>query len=127
MGGVSDLRKTDNRISAAPLALKQGQIGIVQQTGQGLGIIGIGGHAAAHRYPDSEITEGQKTVLRNGKAELIVGKNRNGPTHTAKLVFHGETKTFKSLARGYEEMGDFADDVQRAPGYWQGDYEEEKD
>lgn len=71
------------------------------------------------RYYDKEASD---------ESELIFEKNRNGPTHTARLAFHGATKTFKSLARGYEEMGDFADEGSRAaPGYWQDGYEEEKD
>jgi len=37
-----------------------------------------------------------------GIAEIIVGKQRNGPTDTVKLAFLSEFTTFENLARGYE-------------------------
>jgi replicative DNA helicase len=37
-----------------------------------------------------------------GIAEIIVGKQRNGPTDTVKLAFLSEFTAFENLARGYE-------------------------
>lgn len=45
----------------------------------------------------------------NDEAEIIVAKNRNGPTGTVLLVFDGKTKTFRAIERGYEEFEDFGD------------------
>jgi replicative DNA helicase len=38
-----------------------------------------------------------------GIAEIIVGKQRNGPTDSIKLAFLSEFTTFENLARGYED------------------------
>ena len=38
-----------------------------------------------------------------GIAEIIVGKQRNGPTDSVKLAFLSEFTTFENLARGYED------------------------
>ncbi len=38
-----------------------------------------------------------------GMAELIVGKQRHGPTATVKLAFISEFTAFENLARGYED------------------------
>lgn len=49
--------------------------------------------------------------------EVIVEKNRNGPTCTVELAFEGSTMTVKSLAKGYEDLSDgIADDA--GPGYY---------
>jgi replicative DNA helicase len=34
-----------------------------------------------------------------GQAELIIGKQRNGPIGTINLMFHGETTRFENLSR----------------------------
>ena len=40
--------------------------------------------------------------INAGKAELIIGKQRNGPIGTVELVFFEETATFQTLARQTE-------------------------
>lgn len=47
----------------------------------------------------------------NDEAEIIIAKQRSGPTCTVTLVFDGATTTFKPLARGYEEFNDFGDNA----------------
>lgn len=49
--------------------------------------------------------------------EVIVEKNRNGPTCTVELAFEGATMTVKSLAKGYEDLSDgLAEDA--GPGFY---------
>ncbi|HUH36825.1 MAG TPA: replicative DNA helicase [Spongiibacteraceae bacterium] len=43
-----------------------------------------------------------------GIAEVIIGKQRNGPTGTARLAFIGQYTRFENLARGYDQA-DFGD------------------
>lgn len=52
------------------------------------------------KYYDSEASD---------EAEIIIRKNRNGPTLTVRLVFDGPHKTFKPRARGYEEFDNFGE------------------
>lgn len=48
---------------------------------------------------DKKVQEIQQRLQRTqGITELIVSKNRKGPTNTVKLTFHGETTTFHSYA-----------------------------
>lgn len=44
------------------------------------------------------------------EAELIIAKQRNGPTCTVRVAFHGPTTTFRPLVKGYEEFNDFGED-----------------
>ena len=39
----------------------------------------------------------------HGQAEVIIGKQRNGPTGTVKLAFRKECTRFANLAPGYQE------------------------
>lgn len=64
--------------------------------------------------------EGYYDKEANNEAEIIIGKQRNGPTCTVLVAFDGPTTTFKPLARGYEEFHDFGDDPQ-AGEHWQPD------
>lgn len=41
--------------------------------------------------------------------EIIVSKNRNGPTCSVEVAFEGETMTVKPLAKGYEEFDDYGE------------------
>jgi replicative DNA helicase len=43
-----------------------------------------------------------KKSVNTGIAELIIAKQRNGPTGTVEVKWHGETSSFHDLARGYE-------------------------
>ena len=36
-----------------------------------------------------------------GIAEIIIGKNRNGPIGMAKIVFRGETASFHDITGGF--------------------------
>ncbi len=55
--------------------------------------------------------------LADDTLEVIVEKNRNGPTCTVELAFEGSTMTVKSLAKGYEDLSDgLAEDA--GPGYY---------
>lgn len=49
-------------------------------------------------------------------AELIIAKQRNGPTCTVMLGFDGPSMTFKPLLKGYEELQDFGEPA--GPGYY---------
>jgi replicative DNA helicase len=44
-----------------------------------------------------------KESADKGLAEIIVGKQRQGPTDSVKLAFLAEYTTFENLARGYED------------------------
>jgi replicative DNA helicase len=55
--------------------------------------------------------------LADDTLEVIVEKNRNGPTCTVELAFEGATMTVKSLAKGYEDLSDgLAEDA--GPGFY---------
>jgi replicative DNA helicase len=54
--------------------------------------------------------EGYYDKEANNEVEIIIAKQRNGPTCTVMLAFDGPTTTFKPLARGYEEFSDIGDD-----------------
>ena len=42
-----------------------------------------------------------------GKAEIIIGKQRNGPIGSVALAFHGQYTKFENLAHGeYRHRGD---------------------
>jgi len=64
--------------------------------------------------------EGYYDKEANNEGEIIIGKQRNGPTCTVLVAFDGPTMTYKPLARGYEEFRDFGDDPQ-AGDHWQPD------
>lgn len=52
----------------------------------------------------------------NNEAEVIIAKQRSGPTCTVILTFDGATTTFRPLAKGYEDFNDFGDEAEtRAP------------
>ncbi len=44
--------------------------------------------------------KGEEDYVDNNQAEVILTKQRNGPTGTVKLAFHGPTTRFNNLARG---------------------------
>ncbi len=60
----------------------------------------------------------------NDEAEVIIAKQRNGPTCTVLLTFDGPTTTFHPIARGYEEFHDVGDP---APHYTDTDYDYDVD
>ena len=47
---------------------------------------------------DGESMNKQKLEEARGKADIIIGKHRNGPTGVVKLAFHGEFTRFDNLA-----------------------------
>ena len=51
----------------------------------------------AEQYRDDD---GQPNQEDEGMAEIIIGKQRNGPTGTAKLAFIKEYTRFENLAQG---------------------------
>ena len=51
---------------------------------------------------DESYAEKSKARINATKAELIIGKQRNGPIGTIDLVFFEETATFHNLARQNE-------------------------
>ena len=64
--------------------------------------------------------EGYYDKEANNEAEIIIGKQRNGPTCTVLVAFDGPTTTFKPLARGYEEFHEFGDEPDPIE-HWQPD------
>ncbi len=53
----------------------------------------------------------QKTAEKLGVAEIIIAKQRNGPTGTAKLAFISEFARFANLAAGHREIPSDAEPV----------------
>ena len=51
-------------------------------------------------YRDDHYNEDSKN---KGVAEIIIGKQRNGPIGTVRLAFQSNTTTFSNLARAYED------------------------
>lgn len=56
------------------------------------------------RKDDDEDGKGQNTITAE-KAELIIGKQRNGPIGIIDLVFFRETATYHNLAKNYSDDG----------------------
>jgi replicative DNA helicase len=60
------------------------------------------------KYYDKEV--------QNDTLEVIVEKNRNGPTCIVELAFEGSTMTVKSIVKGYTEFEGVGEDA--GPGYF---------
>ena len=60
------------------------------------------------KYYDKEVA--------NDTLEIIIEKNRNGPTCIVELAFEGATMTVKSLVKGYTEFEGVGEDA--GPGYF---------
>ncbi|MGY3619310.1 replicative DNA helicase [Bradyrhizobium sp. USDA 10063] len=50
---------------------------------------------------DAHITWAEELEASRGKAEIIIGKQRHGPTGTVNLSFQGEFTRFSALATGH--------------------------
>ncbi len=50
--------------------------------------------------------EGSCECGRRGRAELIIGKQRNGPIGTVKLAFHGRYTRFKDLEEHHDDLAE---------------------
>ncbi|EQD72843.1 replicative DNA helicase, partial [mine drainage metagenome] len=46
----------------------------------------------------------RKILENKGKAEVIIGKQRNGPIGSVNLAFLGHCTRFENLAYGYDNM-----------------------
>jgi replicative DNA helicase len=64
-------------------------------------------------YRDEVYTK--EACERPGVAEIIIGKNRHGPTGTVDLKFIGKFTRFENLAR--EEYEDYGGPPDSGPGY----------
>ena len=53
-----------------------------------------------YRSEQYRTEDGQVNQEDQGTAEIIIGKQRNGPTGTAKLAFIKEFTRFENLAQG---------------------------
>jgi replicative DNA helicase len=57
---------------------------------------------------------GEKDYELNNRADLIIAKQRNGPTGSVALVFREKITRFENIASGVEEsdFGDFRDGIE---------------
>jgi replicative DNA helicase len=53
-------------------------------------------------------TEGERNPQAEGTAEIIIGKQRNGPTGMVRLAFLKQYTRFENLARGGRDDGPVA-------------------
>jgi len=71
-------------------------------------------HYLSHLTPDNK--DYNKLSEVEGKAEIIIAKQRNGPTGLVKLAFIKEYACFENMAPGYREVPPDVDPVDRGDG-----------
>ena len=95
-------RAVENRPDKRPMMSDIRESGAIEQDAD---IIMFVYREEYYLQKDGESANQQKLEEARGKADIIIGKHRNGPTGVVKLAFHGEFTRFDNLA--YVE--DYAD------------------
>ena len=88
-------RAVENRPDKRPMMSDIRESGAIEQDAD---IIMFVYREEYYLQKDGESANQQKLDEARGKADIIIGKHRNGPTGVVKLAFHGEFTRFDNLA-----------------------------
>ena len=88
-------RAVENRPDKRPMMSDIRESGAIEQDAD---IIMFVYREEYYLQKDGESVNQQKLDEARGKADIIIGKHRNGPTGVVKLAFHGEFTRFDNLA-----------------------------
>lgn len=100
-------RSVESRSDKRPMLSDLRESGSIEQDADVVMFVNRPSFYGIKNYEDGFQTE--------GTAEIIVGKQRNGPTGTARLAFKQDFARFENLAYGYEEPVEGFDNIDDKP------------